>query len=129
MRRVRYSAAAAAVLSLGACLDGGDPDAPAGPTYVTWTNSANGEVIKDATNENFRVRASDRVVVFDGNGRALGGTYVDTSANLFLNNTPIGGVYYTTATNGSQITVFRCTNGRALDFYNTAPDQYTYQCV
>jgi hypothetical protein len=31
--------------------------------------------------------------------------------------------------NGSQITVFRCTNGRALDFYNTAPDQYTYQCV
>lgn len=84
MRRVRYSAAAAAVLSLGACLDGGDPDAPAGPTYVTWTNSANGEVIKDATNENFRVRASNRVVVFDGNGRALGGTYVDTSANLFL---------------------------------------------
>lgn len=46
-----------------------------------------------------------------------------------MNNTLIGGVYYTTATNGSQITVFRCTNGRALDFYNTAPDQYTYQCV
>lgn len=130
MRGIVILAAWASSVGLSGCLGGsGGPDGPGGDSYVSWTNSANGEVIKDATNENFRVRASDRVVVFDGNGRALGGTYVDTSANLFLNNTRIGGVYYTTATNGSQITVFRCTNGRALDFYNTSANQYTYQCV
>ncbi|MCX7902614.1 MAG: hypothetical protein N2483_10110 [Burkholderiaceae bacterium] len=130
MKTFRRLAAVLGAAALSGC-GGGGPDVSPVPTtqYINWVNSANGEIIKDASNENFRVRASDRVVVFDGNGFVLNGTYVDTDANLFINNQRVGVVAYATATNGSQITVFRCLNGRALDFYNTSSTTYAHQCV
>lgn len=109
-----------------------DPDAPAvpppAPTYVSWSGNANDEIIKDATNENFKVRASDREIVFMGNMKSLDGSFVDSSANVFVNGVLIGSVSAATSTVNTQIAVFRCNNGRVLDFYNNTPTTYTWQC-
>lgn len=108
------------------------PDAPAvpppAPAYVSWAGNANDEVVKDATNENFKVRASDREIVFMGNMKSLDGSFVDTNANVFVNGVLIGSVSAATSTVNTQIAVFRCNNGRVLDFYNDTPATYTWQC-
>jgi hypothetical protein len=127
----------ASVALLAACGGSGDnppppplpsPSTPAPTAWIAWVGNANGEIIKDLTNDSFKVRASDRVVVFMGNMSELNGTYVDTSANLYINSALIGNVSPATSTAGTEIAVFRCTNGRILDFYNDTPTTYTWNC-
>ena len=127
---VTLAALFASVGLLAGCNE--DPDAPAVPppvtTYVSWIGNANGEIVKDATNENFKVRESDREIVFMGSMRSLEGSFVDTGANVFVNGVLIGSVSGATSTVNTQIAVFRCNNGRVLDFYNNTPTTYTWQC-
>jgi hypothetical protein len=52
-----------------------------GSGYITWTGSINGTLVKDANNESYQVRASDRVVV-DPSGATLNELTVNSSANV-----------------------------------------------
>jgi hypothetical protein len=133
-RMIALAAVTAALLS--SCGGGGEEGDVGGGTgqpppdtdWITWNGSANGEVVKDRNNEDFRVRASTRVVVFQGGNARLNGTYVDDNARLLINGVHVGSVSYATSTTGSQITVFRCTNGNVLDFYNDSATMYAWLC-
>lgn len=100
---------------------------PAVTDYVNWTNSANGAVVKDWANHDFKVRASDRAVV-DANNTVYGGTSVDTSAQLSLNSKIIGKVSLAKSSAGTQIAVFTCTDGSGL-VWGTSNGAYTYNCM
>jgi hypothetical protein len=52
-----------------------------GSGFITWTGSVNGTIIKDANNENYQVRASDRLV-FDPTDSGLTGLTVSSSAQV-----------------------------------------------
>ncbi|WP_322032635.1 hypothetical protein [Paraburkholderia sp. J76] len=116
---------------LAACSGGGnnsnsDPT-PAAADYVNWTNSANGTVVKDWANHDFRVRASDRVVV-DANNTVYAGAVVDASAQLSLNSKIIGKVSLAKSSSGTQIAVFACTDGSGLVWGNSN-GSYSYNCM
>lgn len=101
---------AAALTSTG----GGGGGGGGGSNYITWTGSANGTVILDAANNQFAVDASTGAVVALATTTTLTGLIVDSSANLLLNNSIIGGVYSAQSTTGSTIVVFNCSDGSGM---------------
>lgn len=104
------SLATAALIT--ACGGGGDAPLP-DSAYISWRNSANDVVIKDWNNESFAVRRDTGQVARYSDDLVLNGLTV-VGTGVFINSGQIASVTYTTATNGSQITDFTCTNGRGL---------------
>jgi len=91
-----------------------------GSGYITWTGSINGTVVKDANNENYQVRASDRVVV-DPSGATLNELTVNSSANVVRSGTIVGYVGSLPASSGTgNVAVFFCSNGGQMDITTTA---------
>lgn len=97
-----------------------------GSNYITWTGSANDTVILDAANNQFAVDASTGAVVALATTTTLTGLTVDSSANLLLNSSIIGGVYSAQSTSGSSIVVFNCSDGSGMTISVTTI--YTYSC-
>ncbi len=88
--------------------------------FITWTGSVNDTVIKDANNENFQVRASDRLV-FDPSNSGLTGLTVNSSAQVLRNGQAIGYVgSLPSSSGGGNVAVFFCTNGSRLDIVTTS---------
>lgn len=88
--------------------------------YITWTGSVNGTIIKDANNENYQVRATDRVVI-DPSNSALTGLTVNSSAQVLRNGANIGYVGSLPSSSGSgNVAVFFCSNGNRLDISTTS---------
>lgn len=91
-----------------------------GSGFITWTGSVNGTIIKDANNENYQVRASDRLV-FDPTDSGLTGLTVNSSAQVLRSGQVIGYVGSLPASSGGgNVAVFFCTNGNRLDIVTTA---------
>lgn len=94
--------------------------------FVTWNGSSNGDLVLDADNEGFRVSASTRQVV-DRSGTQLNGITVDSAANVLVRGSAVGSVSSATATDGSTIAVFRCSNGATMDI-TVAVNAWTFSC-
>ncbi|RQS11612.1 hypothetical protein DIE06_27855 [Burkholderia sp. Bp8998] len=104
-----------------------------GPTtqqqYVSWNGSGNGSVVKDYNNNNFQVRASDRVVV-DSTGAPLSGLTVQGNV-VYSGNSPYGHVTLVASTTPSvQVTVFQCNDSSGMKINtNAATKTYTTTCL
>jgi hypothetical protein len=126
----RVAVVAATWLSVACGSGGGDGSTPTPTTnssFVNWTNSANGTVVKDWANQDFQVRSSDRTIV-DASNTAYNGAVVDSSAKVSLNGTPIGSVAVTKSSTGTQIAVFTCNDGSGL-VWASANGNYSYKCM
>ena len=111
----KHLATVAMVISLAACGGGGgDGDESGPPRFVTWKDSSNGIVVKDAADEGFGVETLSRSVVHIAKNNTLGGLTVDGNAQVIAKGAPIGLVLLGTATNGSQIAIFKCSDGTAM---------------
>lgn len=95
-------------LVLVAC-GGGGSGSGSGPNYVTWTNNANGTVIKDGANNNFSVDTSTRNVVALASNTTLTGLTVDNNGNVIDNGTTIATVDLIYSTSGTKIEKFDCS--------------------
>ena len=102
------------------------PPPPPATRYITWTGSANGEVIIDNSDDRFRVNA-DTLEVIDQSGARLLGTRV-SGATLTINGSAVASVTYVQATNGARIVAFVCSNRRYLEIYDVSPTQFRYTC-
>jgi hypothetical protein len=106
--------------STGSGSTGGGSTGGGSSGYITWTGSLNGTTVKDADNENYQVRASDRVVV-DPSGSGLTGLVVNSSAQVLRNGQAIGYVgSLPSSSGGGNVAVFFCTNGNRLDISTTS---------
>ncbi len=123
-RRALLALAAAASLLLAAC--GGEDD-PTNSDYASWNNNANGEILKDATNEDFKVRLDNRALVHWASNTRLNGMTVDANGNIFDSGVAVGFVANATSTSGSNIGVLRCLNTRDMNIVVTG-SSYTYAC-
>ncbi len=124
-RRALLALVAAASLMLAAC--GGEEDPPDGSDYASWNNNANGEILKDATNEDFKVRLDNRALVHWSSNTRLNGMTVDANGNIFDSGIAVGFVANATSTTGSNIGVLRCLNTRDMNVVVTG-SSYTYSC-
>lgn len=96
-------------LLLTGCGGGGGGGGGGGPNYVTWTDNANGTVIKDGANNNFSVNASTRAVVSLASHATLGGLTVDNNGNVIDNGTTVAAVVLNYSSSGSKISEFACS--------------------
>lgn len=128
-RRPRRSAmalvAAATLLLLAAC--GGEDDALTSSDYASWTNNANGEILKDANNEDFKVRLDNRALVHWASNTRLNGMTIDTNGNIFDGGVAVGLVANATSASGSNIGVLRCLNRRDMNIV-VVGSSYSYTC-
>jgi hypothetical protein len=96
-----------------ACGGGGDPAGENLTEFVSWSGNLNGIYIADASNEFFKVRLSNRIVVAP-NGADLTGLTVSNDGIFLLENSQIG-VVQLVAGGGSQVAALRCKDGKSLD--------------
>lgn len=120
------------ILLVTGCGGGGGGGGGEGLTFVTWTDSANGQVILDSTQEPFRVEATNRHITFtDANNftTIYTNTQVDSSARVFIGGTEVGRVTYVRADDGvSRIVAFYCpSTGFVADIFGPASSP-TYDC-
>jgi hypothetical protein len=90
---------------------------------VTFPGNVNGGGIRDASNDLFWVRASDRNVLWAKSSTELirlSGLTVDTQWRLLDGTTPIGNILYLKTSTGSDIAVFHCNDGTQLNITVTA---------
>lgn len=99
---------------LPACGGGGGDSITS--TYITWSGSANGEYVVDATGDMVRFEAGTGDMVF-GSTRYTN-IYVSGST-LYFNGSKFGAVTYIQATNGSTIVGLICNNGYYADISGT----------
>lgn len=104
----------AAVAALTACGGGGDESPSDSSRFVTWKDSANGIVVKDAADEGFGVETQSRAVVHIAKNSTLRGLAVNGNAQVLANGALIGSVLLNAATNGAQIAVFKCNDGTGM---------------
>ena len=126
----RFVAALAASSGMLAACGGAEDaliDVPAPPSYITWTGSGNGVVVKDHDNDNFAVRSDTGAIVFYTDNRMLTGLTV-VGNSIMNNGVLIGSVTYTTSVTGSRITDMTCLNGLDLDITMTS-SSWSYRCV
>jgi hypothetical protein len=127
-QRTRYATAAllaATTLGLAAC--GGEDDPQTSSDYASWNNNANGEILKDATNEDFKVRLDNRALVHWSSVTRLNGMTVDANGNIFDAGIAVGYVANATSASGSNIGVLRCLNARDMNLV-VAGSSYSYSC-
>jgi hypothetical protein len=124
-RRALLALATAATLMTAAC--GGEDDPPDGSDYASWNNNANGEILKDANNEDFKVRLDNRALVHWASNTRLNGMTVDANGNIFDSGVAVGFVANATSTSGSNIGVLRCLNTRDMNVVVTG-SSYSYSC-
>ncbi len=123
-RRIALALLAAASLTLAAC--GGEDGMPASE-YASWANNANGEILKDANNEDFKVRLDNRALVHWASNTRLNGMTIDSGGNIFDGGLAVGFVANATSISGSNIGVLRCLNSRDMNVIVSAGG-YTYTC-
>jgi hypothetical protein len=126
--RSRFAAIAllaAATLGLAAC--GGEDAVDPVSEYASWTNNANGEILKDANNEDFKVRLDNRALVHWNSNTRLNGMTVDANGNIFDGGLSVGYVANATSTGGTNIGVLRCLNTRDMNVIVTGTS-YSYTC-
>lgn len=100
------------IFTLSACGGGGGDIIT--PAYITWTGSANGEYVVDATGDFVRFEANTGYMVFGSN--VYTNSYVN-GFNWYLNGAKWGAVVSVKATNGSTIAGLLCNNGYYADIY------------
>jgi hypothetical protein len=115
---------AAATLLLAAC---GGEDPLTSSDYASWTNNANGEILKDANNEDFKVRLDNRALVHWASNTRLNGMTIDTNGNIFDAGLAVGLVANATSASGSNIGVLRCLNRRDMNVV-VSGSSYSYTC-
>ncbi len=97
---------------------------------VNFPGNANGGGIRDASNDLFWVRTSDRNVLWAKSSTELirlSGLTVDTQWRLLDGTTPVGNILYLKAADGSDIAVFHCNDGTRLDISATSSG-WTQSC-
>jgi hypothetical protein len=113
--------------STGGGSTGGGSTGGGSSGYITWTGSLNGTTVKDANNENYQVRASDRLVV-DPSGSGLTGLVVNSAAQVLRSGQTIGYVgSLPSSSGGGNVAVFFCTNGNRLDII-TSSTSWDHSC-
>lgn len=129
------SIAGVALSLLFGCGGGGSSsaDGSSQPNYVTWSNSANGTIIKDAQNNDFSVDASTGAVVALANNTTLNGLkVVATTGNVVDNGVVIAAITLELSTTGSKIATFACS-GPAPQFgamtIVVSAQGWTYTCA
>jgi len=120
----RVLAVVVATLLLAAC---GGEDPLTSSDYASWTNNANGEILKDANNEDFKVRLDNRALVHWASNTRLNGMTIDTNGNIFDAGVAVGLVANATSASGSNIGVLRCLNRRDMNVIVTG-SSYSYTC-
>jgi hypothetical protein len=121
-RRLFLVAVCAAVVSCG----GGGGDTSSDSTYANWTGSANGSVIKDASNDSFEVESATGALVFNRSNR-LSGVLISSSGAMSYRGTASGSVVLSTATNGARISTLVCNSGVATDIAVTG-NSWSWNC-
>ena len=115
---------AATTLLLAAC---GGEDPLTSSDYASWTNNANGEILKDANNEDFKVRLDNRALVHWASNTRLNGMTIDTAGTIFDAGVAVGLVGNATSASGSNIGVLRCLNRRDMNVV-VLGSSYSYTC-
>jgi hypothetical protein len=95
--------------------------------YVQWTGNTNGGGIRDASNDVFGVRSSDRTVMYwPGNNQesALTGLSVNSSASVIDSGQTVGYVTLKDGSTGAKIAVFSCLDGSTMDIIVSAAGWY-----
>jgi hypothetical protein len=90
---------------------------------VIFPGNINGGGIRDASNDLFWVRVSDRNVLWAKSSTELirlTGLTVDSQWRLLDGSTPIGNILYLKTSTGSDIAVFHCNDGTQLNITVTA---------
>lgn len=106
----------------------GEGSGDTGTAYVNWVDSANGNVVVDADNEEYRVSADGRQIE-DRSGRRASGMTVDADARVVVNGEVVGQVQLVDATGGGRIAALRCTDGSAMDVTFHVDNTYSYACA
>jgi hypothetical protein len=108
-------AMAIATLLLGACGGGGGDSSGDGTTsFLSFTESANGAVVKDFANSTFRIRSQDRTIT-DKDGVVMVGAVYNSDNKVLLNGREVGTIVLEPAANGTvKIAVFKCSDGSGL---------------
>ncbi|AQV98502.1 hypothetical protein BJN34_32010 [Cupriavidus necator] len=147
-RQTTYRAATWATAALTASLlmacgggDNTDPSSTQAPApspgsqqqqtaFINWTNSANGEVVKDFANQNFKVQAIDGTVV-DATGTKLNTAIVNTTTGaLTVNGQAAGKIAPAESESGTQIAAFFCTDGSGLVWsIDASTRKYSFSCM
>lgn len=111
---------------------GGDealtPSGTGSAAYVRWVDSANGDVVVDADNEQYRVAADGRQIE-DRSGKQARGMTVDGDARILVNGRAVGSVQLVEGTSGVRIAAFKCNDGRSMDITFQADNTYSYACA
>jgi hypothetical protein len=95
--------------------------------YVQWSGNTNNGGIRDASNDVFGVRASDRTVMYwPGNNQenALNGLSVNSSASIIDSGQTVGYVTLKDASGGGKLAVFICLDGSTMDIVVSAAGWY-----
>lgn len=116
-------------LALVSCGGGGGDPIAATPaaSYITWVNSANGQLVVDATGDFVKFRSDNGHMVF-GTTEYTNMTVNSTGGALTFNGTVVGGVAYIKSVTGSTIMGLVCSNGTFMDIFGTQND-LTVQCT
>lgn len=112
LKNILSTMATVLIFALPACGGGGGDSITS--TYITWSGSANGEYVVDATGDMVRFEANTGDMVFGST------TYTNiyvSGSTLYFNGSRFGTVASIKATNGSTIAGLICNNGYYADIY------------
>ena len=115
-------------LILAGCGGGGDDSsvATSAISYITWTNSVNGESVIDASGDFVKFRSDNRNMVF-GSTEYANMTVSSSGAELVFNGNVVGTVSYIKSVSGSTITGLVCSDGTFMDIFG-AQSNLTVKC-
>lgn len=113
---LKYVSLAISTILIG-CGGGGDSSvASSAISYISWTNSVNGESVIDASGDFVKFRSDSRNMVF-GSTEYTNMTVSSTGAKLVFNGNVVGTVLYIKSDSGSTITGLVCSDGTFMDIF------------
>jgi hypothetical protein len=126
VRTMAVMAGGCVVLALLVGCDGSDDSSAQDLSvgFISWTGNANGEVVMDGSDDQFKFRASDRVLYSVNQDMYFTNITVDEDGDLFDNGALIGAVANIQGVSGSCITGLVGLDRHYLDFYTQNGQEY-----
>lgn len=106
------------VLFFAGCGGGDSSVASSAISYITWTNSVNGESVIDASGDFVKFRSDNRNMVF-GATEYTNMQVSSSGAALIFNGVTVGHVTYIKSVSGSTIVGLLCSDGTFMDIFGT----------